>query len=413
MENSLLTGKHLLVILDLTLELDFLSKNFCGRVVFSKEELKTMELNSTTDVYLVGNIKLFDDYNFLESNVFIVKDYSSNYELTQYKIIELGQVPINMFNVGVYFRSWFSDSYDWFNAITSKHEFQSLTESTKGSNAFRKGIYLTPVEKTPSGDLSFNLLRCSSNLSGPTENFTYTDNLIVQSVNLIGEKFFLVKQEVNHVLAQVYENKKIFSDDKTSERKAKIKQHSDKTKDMPKTGLMAFCTFYSSYVNGKFTDDKLKKLKSAVDVGSKDFDFTYKDTSALTKLRFKLKSCVKNPSLTKSFDVILYPNSVFMMALDSNRLYTHEIVPPNLPNDLTPTRLGYVVRSSKTKAIYKDSHTYLKMSDDKLILLEKPTDEEVARLKDLYFKENTTDELIEYDGFNFSLNLGDYFQPKI
>jgi hypothetical protein len=51
------------------------------------------------------------------------------------------------------------------------------------------------------------------------------------------------------------------------------------------------------------------------------------------------------------------------MSLEMNRLYTHEISPSHLPMDLIPLRLGYVIRCSKTKAIYKDNKTYIFNND--------------------------------------------------
>lgn len=141
-ENSLITGKHLLYVeTDLTTKLDYLVKNFCGKVIHSFTELASQTLDSKTNVYLTGNIGLFDEFDFASSSVYIVDYVSSNYEKFTDRIIKLGQVPINLHNVGVYFRSWFSDSVNWFENIGSEHEFQTLTESTKESNAFRKGIY--------------------------------------------------------------------------------------------------------------------------------------------------------------------------------------------------------------------------------------------------------------------------------
>lgn len=60
-----------------------------------------------------------------------------------------------------------------------------------------------------------------------------------------------------------------------------------------------------------------------------------------------------------NFDITLYPNSVFVMSLDMNRLYTHEIIPSILPIDRIPTRMGYVIRCSKTNAIFKNEQTYI------------------------------------------------------
>lgn len=163
---------------------------------------------------------------------------------------------------------------------------------------------------------------------------------------------------------------------------------------MPKNGLMAFCTFY-------------KDLSSTND----ENDYLYKGTSVLTKLRFKLKDCVKDHTLEKKFDIILYPNSVFIMSLKTNRLYTHEIIPSSLPVDKIPTRLGYVIRCSNTKAIYKNGETYID-KDNQYNKLEKITDENIKELKDLYVKENLTDELVEYPKIYYSMNEGDYKEPN-
>src|SRR4029079_19277194 len=137
-----------------------------------------------------------------------------------------------------------------------------------------------------------NLLRCSTNLDGPTDSFRATDNEIISKVNNICEQFFQTKTDLNHVLAQVYNNAKI----EGKERKAKISEHSDKTKDMPRNGLIAFTTFY------EFNDQTLKELKHPKD---NPFDYYYKDASVLTRLRFRLKKDVSDPNLCKQFDVIL------------------------------------------------------------------------------------------------------------
>jgi hypothetical protein len=110
---------------------------------------------------------------------------------------------------------------------------------------------------------------------------------------------------------------------------------------MPRNALMAFCTFYKNYQGNDFLPEELTKFKKSQD---DIFDYVYKSTSVLTHLRFRLKNMVEDETLTKHFDVILYPNSVFLMSLNTNRLYTHEIIPSTLPVDSIPTRL---VRWSK------------------------------------------------------------------
>ena len=76
---------------------------------------------------------------------------------------------------------------------------------------------------------------------------------------------------LNHVLAQIYYNKSATEDQKQT--KAKIKAHSDKTKDMPTNGLMAFCTFY----------DNLNKINK---LDTDPFDYGFKNH--VLKILFKL-----------------------------------------------------------------------------------------------------------------------------
>jgi len=188
---------------------------------------------------------------------------------------------------------------------------------------------------------------------------------------------------------------------KEVERKAKIKAHSDKTKDMPRNGLIAFCTFY------KFSDTA-HLLPSNDD----PFDVCYRGTSVLTKLHFRLKSTVKDGSRVKEFSVTLYPNSVFIIPLSTNRLYTHEIKPSVLPIDRIPVRMGYVIRCSRTWAIH-GSNTFIIGDDGKPIKLEEGTIDDINRLRNLYFRENVTDELMDYGPVHFSMNKGDYLRPLV
>jgi hypothetical protein len=130
------------------------------------------------------------------------------------------------------------------------------------------------------------------------------------------------------VLVQIYENKK---DERQKEIKARIKAHSDKTKDMPKNGLIAFCSFYDMPTKRQLKPSKTDR-----------YDWCYKETSVLTSLHFKLKNTVIDESFVKEFSVTLYPNSVFIIPLSTNRLYTHEIKPSVLNIDKIPMRMGYV-----------------------------------------------------------------------
>ncbi|CAN5709137.1 hypothetical protein BH11MYX2_BH11MYX2_00240 [soil metagenome] len=306
---------------------------------------------------------------------------------------ERGSVRVG--NAGVYYPRFFA-STDYFTRISSEHTFQTLTESVKPSKAHRTGIYLTPVTQHDD-ELRFHLLRCSTNLSGPTENFCATDHEIVDALNAEAAHIFRDHAPLNHVLAQIYTNTHGGVGQKQT--KAKISAHADKTKDMPVNGIMAFCTFYDGVGKlGPMPDDP--------------FDLGYKGKTGLTKLHFRLKEpALGRDGLVPELSVTLHPGSAFFMPLSTNRLYTHEIQSSMLNADMLPTRLGYVVRCSKTQAVHKNGVTYLPVGGE-LAPMEPPTPEGMAALRDLYARENRTDSFIDYgDKFRFSMNTGDYQAP--
>ncbi|MEO8702121.1 MAG: hypothetical protein ABI867_18910 [Kofleriaceae bacterium] len=295
--------------------------------------------------------------------------------------------------VGVYYRRFFDDAEDNFHRICAEHTFQALTESVKPSKAHRTGIYLTPVTQKEDA-LHFHLLRCSTNLSGPTENFCATDHRIVDALNREAAVIFRDHAPLNHVLAQLYPNTP--AGDGHKQTKAKIASHADKTKDMPVDGIMAFCTFY----------DGLAKLGP---LASDPFDYGHKGKTGLTKLHFRLKAPAAG--LLPEFTLTLYPGSVFFMPLSTNRLYTHEIQASMLDAEMLPTRLGYVVRCSKTEAIHKSGQTFLQI-DGSLVAMEPPSEQGTLALRELYAAENKTAAFIDYgDRFRFSMNEGDYKAP--
>jgi hypothetical protein len=385
-ENFLLLNRNILIVIneDKNEKLEYIINNFCGIII------KSFDFDNFVDnqvVYLCGDInEYFMNFEFLDNIIInVIEDFSYNFSnIFKYNLISVEQVPINIENFGLYIKNFFDTSKNFFDLINQEHIFQDLTESNKPSNAFRKGIYLSNIEKNEFDEIKFNLLRCSTNLDGPTDNFRDIDKYIIEKVNNISKYFFNEEVKFNHVLAQIYYN--LLENNK--EKKAKIKSHSDKTKDMPKNGLIAFCTFYKDVDN--FTNLKNKK-----------------EDAIFTKLRFRSKT-----SEFKNFEVILYPNSVFIIPLLTNRLFTHEIVPSLLPINMIPIRLGYVLRCSKTNAIYKDDQTYI-IKDNKYIKLQYPTYENITELKNFYYKENLTTENIIYPDFDFSMNRGDNKKPII
>lgn len=403
MENKISLTKNILIVLDggkeQSKDFEYLINHFCGRVVHHFLEIK--EVSSSQVIYVCGDISILKEVNTF---VYLIEELSYNYsELNKenYKTVTLGKVPININSAGVYFRHLFDDD-NYFNSIKTEHEFQQLTESNKPSTSLRKGIYLTEVlkEETKANKelLHYRLLRCSSNLTGPTDNFRETDKEIIKALNIAANQVFDVETELNHVLAQIYENKKK-AGVKAKETKARIKAHSDKTKDMRKDGLIAFCTFYD---NSNF-----EHLKQS---DTDRYDWSYKNRSGLTSLHFKLKNSVTDDSLEKAFSVTLYPNSVFLIPLSTNRLYTHEIKPSILNIDRIPVRMGYVVRSSKAEAVYMDNQAYIK-ENGALVKLEEMTEETMTSLRDSYYEENKTEHKVEYGKVHFSMNLGDYKKP--
>lgn len=317
-----------------------------------------------------------------------------------------------------------------FQAVAEAHAFQNLTESTKPGTAYRTGIYLTPVEELPDGAVSFRLLRCSSNFTGPTAGFASVDTDIVGALNAEAGQLFAADHppaELNHVLAQIYHN--VAADPEHGKRrqhKAAIKEHADKTKDMPRRGgLMAFVSLYRDL-------DKLQELPAnCTPQGCGDLGYSSKHhcTSALTTLRFRLKQNLtadeRQPLAghAREVNVTLLPNSVLLMPLWTNRYYTHEIRPPAPNVERLPTRMGYVVRCSAVRAEHRDGQTFYAREDDgaaaqdqaaagrQMRPLQPPDSDGVARLRRLYAEENSTARVIDYGDVPFSLNAGDYTRP--
>ncbi|WP_405750199.1 hypothetical protein OHA19_11945 [Streptomyces sp. NBC_00012] len=387
-----------------TLQDSDLIRDFFGSVI-TPEDLASGSLNlAQKTVYLCGDISGISRRQLhAAARVFVIRELSHGYHEDADKpwtLVDLGRVPIGVHGVGVYYRRFFGLDADYFGRISEEHAFQSLTESTKPGTAHRSGIYLTPVTRNDD-ELHFRLLRCSTNLSGPTESFRPTDTHIVEALNREAAAVFRNQAPLNHVLAQIYHNTLATAERKQS--KAKISAHADKTKDMPVNGIMAFCTFY----------DRLEKLRPLAEDA---FDYGVKGASGLTRLHFRLKGPTEEHdgvALPPQFTVTLYPGSVFFMPLSTNRLYTHEIRPSALDAEFLPTRLGYVVRCSNAEAVHKNGNTFLKLAGD-LVNLEPPTPAGMDDLRRLYAEENRTSSFIDYgDEFLFSMNTGDYVAPRV
>ena len=374
-------------------------------VTVTPEQLAAGSLDVTgRTVYLCGDVTTVSARQLRTADrVFVVSELSQGYRedgAEQWTPVGLGRVPVRVHGLGVYYRRFFGLDDGHFERIRAEHTFQSLTESTKPATARRSGIYLTPV--TRDGDaLRFRLLRCSTNLSGPTEGFGPTDTDIVGALNREAATVFRGQAPLNHVLAQIYHNTRATPERKQS--KARISSHADKTKDMPRNGVMAFCTFY----------DGLDELRPLAD---DPFDRGVKGVSGLTELRFRLKEPGgehEEGALPRQFSLTLHPGSVFFMPLSTNRLYTHEVRPSRLDAASLPTRMGYVVRCSSTEAVHEGGRTYLKRPGG-LVELGPATPSGTEALRRLYAEENRTSSFIDYgDAFDFSMNAGDYLAPRV
>ena len=399
-ETFILSKKHIFVSTTISLpehlqtELDYIKKNFCGLVLPS---IELDQIKHRALIYLTGDIS----QHTIPSNhkVFIVRQFSSNFDESDNRVIDMGAVPINIHEMGIYLRIFFPGSKSYFTESIQSHEFQDLTMSNLGGSSLRRGIYLSDVKKIGEDSIKYNLLRCSTNLSGPTDNFRQIDHEVIASVNEISGQYFKKPAPLNHVLAQIYNNS-VNTGKRVRQKKAVIKLHSDKTKDMPMNGLIAFATFYDGVSEGRLN----AKLSN--------FDYYYKDKSVLTKLHFKLKNVIEDKTLVEDFSVTLYPNSVFLIPLSTNCLYQHEIVPSTLPVNRIPTRLGYVIRCSNTVSIHTAGQTYIDRSGQLTALVD-TTKEDNRYLKQLYLRENKSIDVVPYDNINYSMNTGDYKKPIV
>ena len=370
---------------------------FAGAVV-TASSAGTFDLAGKA-VYLCGDVAEARGLDLTAaSRVLVIREGSHGFAAGDpWPVVGLGRVPFDVHGLGVYYRGFFDPEVDYVARCRGEHTFQSLTESTKPGTAHRTGIYLTPVRKERDA-LHFRLLRCSTNLSGPTDNFRSTDRHIVDALNQEAARIFSGAAPLNHVLAQLYPNTP--ADGEKKQAKARISAHADKTKDMPDHGVMAFCTFY-------------EHLDRLAPMAGDPFDRGHRGISGLTRLRFRRKEIAAEHSGASpdQFTITLYPNSVFFMPLSTNRRYTHEIVPSELDAARLPTRLGYVVRCSSAEAVHEGGRTFL-LEDGARVELEAPTPAGMTDLRRLYAEENRTAARVDYGaGVRFSMNAGDYQAP--
>jgi hypothetical protein len=425
--NALMTDRHVLICMSSSAsdaEALRIKEQFCGSVIDTPEALEALVLGKEVRrVFLMGDVAdvLRKKPSLVDGGwlLLAIKGHTTEVPLdcivrtgTRVAVIlpvSAGDIALNRHDVGIHIRDC-SELHEssCFEAVSREHKFQHLTESNKPGVAYRTGAYITPVEVDANGASRFHLLRCSSNFEGPTNQVQPTDRMILKTVTELSAQHFRRPGPFNHVLAQIYHNAAVNG----REKKAGIKRHSDKSKDMHKDGLMAFCTFYEGYdaATGTFP-----KLPDVVRGRSDDaFDMHRRGVSVLTRLRFRRKDPVD--AGVNEFDVVLYPNSVFLMSLDMNRLWTHEIVPSVLQIQYLPIRMGYVVRCASTEAVHdpQKNETFVVNNESKeLVHLREPNAEERTWIKALYAEENLTSKCVDYGAgpIPFTLNRGDLLAP--
>jgi hypothetical protein len=380
-QEAVFAPKSILICLGLNPALAFPGWTFAGTILST---FPTMHPGPDAHVYATG------DMSFLPAAFIVATDappcpYPYTWVDTHLVTSLLPRV-IPELGTAVLYPAGFPNHEHLFGTIMGSHTFHALTESNKPADtSLRRGVYITRVDKSTG---MYKLLRCSTNLSGPTEDFAAVDEFIAHTVNGFVRANYDHAAEVDHVLAQVYHN---HVTDNSKHRKARISAHSDKTKDMAPNGVMAFVTLYA-------------------DLGVHGTTFGTKETSTLTGLVWRRKD---DGTPSQKVEVLLPPGSVFIIPLSVNRAWTHETKPSSLPVDKIPTRMGYVMRCSNTWARFDPTLQTTVLEPEGLPLCP-PTEKDLDLLRVLYFRENTSVHRVHYPRpVLFSMNRGDYLPPTL
>lgn len=380
-----------------------IEEKFFGTVVKTADQIASLDF-AYKNVYICGDAALTLSLikgRFVACTAKVVEDLAENIPENHQNRITSDELPTKVFGVGVFYNKmpYLPRGINLFSAIQSAHTLQDLRESDKEGVSFRKGIYLSDVDYFTNGDLMFNVLRCSTNLDGPTDRFTCVDKVLLEALNTASHNCFDNAATINHVLLQRYENK--------NNKKAAIKEHSDKSEDMPSNAVMAFVTTY----------DPSTMPPEAKQEGN---DWKYKKTSVLTRLQFRLKEGVTpTKDMPDAFDVLLYPDSVLFIPLSTNRLYTHCTKASVLPFDKIPERSSYVARCSNVQVLHcagdNTNYVIIDPKTGKKKAMQPITEESKEWLRNKYLEENRTAAVVDYgsEPILFSMNKGDYLKPNV
>jgi len=115
-ENTILQNNHILICIDEQItntdqELNYIKNNFCGVVISKLIPIKCRN----TIIYMCGDIQ--KNTEIIDNElIFVIKEYSYNYS-EQHNLITSGETPINIHNVGIYFRQLFPTNKNYFELI--------------------------------------------------------------------------------------------------------------------------------------------------------------------------------------------------------------------------------------------------------------------------------------------------------
>ena len=106
-ETFILSKKHIFLSTTIRLpehlqrEFDYIKKNFCGLV------LPTIDLDQIKRgawIYLTGDISQHAVPS--DHKIFIVRQFSTNFDESDTRVIDMGAVPVNIHGLGVYLRNF-------------------------------------------------------------------------------------------------------------------------------------------------------------------------------------------------------------------------------------------------------------------------------------------------------------------
>ena len=149
-ENKLILNKHILIYHDVCKiynDISNLQFNFCGLVITDiKNDIdKLNNIDNNTLLYLCGDISYINNNVNLDrfTNIHIIRELSYATELlykynssihsnyfhevlrVKYNLINVGEVPINIHNVGVLFKHFFNTNKDFFTLFCFSLKLES------------------------------------------------------------------------------------------------------------------------------------------------------------------------------------------------------------------------------------------------------------------------------------------------